>query len=373
MSCSSVPSRGSLAGATIIGEASDVFVFVPIKHNRMLLSRILPQNKYLEKVLDRTDYIYASLRVKHKKPMFEDMKEIVVEKADESTENEENSEVLSADAPIDISTVGAIADMPISETLLDIPIADVTKIVENKTSGEDLSAPQPTVSSMNSNIDSSIEETEEEVFKLLSYDLCAVGRYPKSIAGFVFNKRNGWQKQKASSGYKYYKKIDGLDTKGMPAFSFFSIPASNLALFSYNEKNECKMENLLDYVDSPRSVRFGEEFELSIQQGDEAKDICIYVANPHFFLEHLLDLDIDLPIDNLKVYLKRNNERAKEFYNYKIVLQMKNITAGFATRLFISKLLKTQVRIEDNNIIVEKARVSLERLVQIINKVLNRE
>ena len=80
-----------------------------------------------------------------------------------------------------------------------------------------------------------------------------------------------------------------------------------------------------------------------------------------------------MPIDNLKVYLTRNTEKAKEFYNYKIILQMRNITAGFATRLLLSKLLKTQVRIEDNNIIVEKARVSVDRLVQIINKLLNRE
>jgi len=295
VSCSSIPSRGSLAGATVVGEASDVFVFVPVKHNRTLLSRILPQNNYVEKALDRTEYIYLSLKVKNKE------------------------------------------------------------------------------SSGYSFDDSSNDDSEEDIFNSLSYDVCAIGRYPKSIAGLVFNKNNGWQRQKTSSGYKYYKKLNHLNAKGLPSFSFFSIPSSNLALLSYNEHNEYKMENLIDRVDSPYPVRFGEEFEIAIQQGGAAQDVCIYVANPHFFLSNLLALEIDLPIDNLKVYLKRNTEKTKEFYHYKIVLQMRNITASFATRLLLSKILKTQVRVEDNNIIVEKARVSLDKLVQIINKVLNRE
>ena len=133
------------------------------------------------------------------------------------------------------------------------------------------------------------------------------------------------------------------------------------------------MENLLDRVNSPSPVHFGEEFEFKMQQGEEAKDICIYVANPQFFLANLLALDIDLPIDNLRVYLKRNAEKTKEYYNYKIILQMQNETASFATRLLLSKLLKTQVRIENDSIIIEKAKLGLDRLVKIINRVLNRE
>lgn len=315
VSCASVHPRGTLAGATVVGKESDVFVFVPIGHNRTLLSRVLPQSKYIEKVLDRTNYLYASIKVKNKKPLL----------FDDVQETEEGVNTSSFDSSDATST------------------------------------------------DSSMGGEGQDIFSLLSYDVCAVGKYPKSIAGFIFNKSNGWQKQKSISGYKYYKKVDRVDARGVPVFSFCAIPDSNLALFSYNEANECKMENLLERVDSPHPVRFGEEFELSIQQGENAKDICVYVANPQFFLASLLALDIDLPIDNLKVYLTRNTEKAKEFYNYKIILQMRNITAGFATRLLLSKLLKTQVRIEDNNIIVEKARVSVDRLVQIINKLLNRE
>lgn len=392
ISCSSIPSSGALAGATIIGEGADVFVFVPIQHNRTLLSRILPKNNYLEKALDRTDYVYASLKVKNKKPvMFENMESLKENSAESVLEKNEGDEFSSNEgrvgseganeAPtgrefngkgfIPTTIINDITDGRmdvVTESHIkeenDEPIADL---------GEKLSNNSSVVLPNNLYINSSIEDEEQDIFKLLSYDVCAVGRYPKNIAGLIFNKRRGWQKQRATSGYKYYKKMDMQDAKGAPAFSFFSIPSSSLVLFSYNEKNEYKMENLLDRVDSPRPVRFGKEFELSIQQGEDAKDICIYVANPHFFLENLLAIDVDLPIDNLKVYLRRNTEKAKEFYNYKIILQMRNITAGFATRLLLSKLLKTQVRIEDNDIIVEKARVSLDRLVQIINKVLNRE
>ncbi len=355
-SCSTIPSRDSLAGASIIGEASDLFVFVPIKHNRVLLSRILPQNRYLEKALDRTEYIYASVKVKNKKMTDVQVEasrhtsKDVSEKEAEDETSIEGSEAVAIEAPSD-------AHITEEKKRAMLPVTSSSDVAVN--------------SSIVSGSDSS---ESEDIFKLLSYDICAIGRYPKSIAGLVFKKRNGWQKQKAtSSGYKYYKKIDAFDAKGVPSFSFFSIPASNLALFSYNEKNEAKMENLLDRVNSPSPVHFGEEFEFKMQQGEEAKDICIYVANPQFFLANLLALDIDLPIDNLRVYLKRNAEKTKEYYNYKIILQMQNETASFATRLLLSKLLKTQVRIEDDSIIIEKAKLGLDRLVKIINRVLNRE
>jgi len=306
-SCASLPVRDSLTGVSIVGQASDVFVFVPIKHNRLLLSRILPKAKYVQKALDRTEYIYMSVKVKH-------------QGLDELEDG--------GGEPGDISEIAD--DERLSNT--------------------------------------------EDIFKLLSYDVCALGRYPKSIAALVFKKRDGWQKQKAaSSGYKYYKRLDAVDARGVPSFSFCSIPESNLALFSYNERNESKMEKLLQSVSSPRKVSFGDEFAQAIKQAKTSHEICIYVANPHFFLSNLLALELDLPIENLRIYLRRNAEKAKEFYNYKLILQMRNETAGFATRLLLSKLLKTQARIEGENIIVEKSKLGLDRLVDIINKVLNRQ
>ena len=48
---------------------------------------------------------------------------------------------------------------------------------------------------------------------------------------------------------------------------------------------------------------------------------------------------------------------------------MENLQASFATRLLLSKLLKSQVNIKENEIIVENAKVFTDRLVEIIKQV----
>lgn len=142
---------------------------------------------------------------------------------------------------------------------------------------------------------------------------------------------------------------------------------------SYNTDNEDKMEKLLERMDNPRPVYFDEDFEMAIQQGNPSNDICIFVQNSHFFLSKLLGINLDLPIESLKVYLGRDTSRSKEIYTYNIIIEANNLTAGFATRLLLSKLLKTQVRINGNKIVVEKAKVTSEKLVELIRKVIPKQ
>ena len=296
VSCATFSQRLTLAGDAIIGKGSDVFVFVPVGYHKNLFSKLFPSQKYIDKAIDRTNYLYISLKMKDDKETF--------------AEKKSDDEMLS------------------------------------------------------------IDDEGDALLDKINFNLCAVGRYPKSIAGLVFSKKNGWKKEKSENGYKYYIKEEG-GAYYAPRFSHFSIPTGELALFSYNSENKYDMENILERVEKPYPINLGVDFELKIQQKKANEDICIFVSNPHLFLSRLVGLDLDFPIETLKVYLKRNGESAKEFYNYSIVLDMKSITAGFATRLLLSKLLKTQVRIEENQIIVEKAKITTERLVQIIQKAID--
>ena len=332
-SCASTPPRGSFAGATIIGEDSDVFIFIPVQHNKELLSKILPEHKYVKKALDKTNFLYLSLMLKdlnQKKANGE----IIKSEAIETLENELGSKTLS------LSTKEE--DEVIKKELKE----ELNEVV---------------------NMPNAIEEsTEQNLFDLVSYDLCAIGSYPHKLIQFFLTKKNGWTRKKADEGYTYYQK----ENEEKKSLSFFSIPTKELALFSYNTDNEDKMEEVLERVDKPRPVYFDEDFEMAIQQGNPSNDICIYVSNSHFFLSKLLGINLDLPIESLKVYLTKDVSRTKEIYTYTIILKAKNLTAGFATRLLLSKLLKTQVRVQGNKIIVEKAKVTSEKLVELIQKVI---
>lgn len=318
LSCASLPPRGSFAGATIIGGDSDVFIFVPVQHNKELLTKILPSHKYVKKALDKTDFLYLSLTLKDLK-----QSEILNESIEKETE-----------------------DVPADKT--------ISKIEENIEDGAIIS-------------DEAIEENaEKNIFDSVSYDLCAVGNYPTKLTQFFLTKKNGWIRKKGSEGYTYYQK----ENVEEESFSFFSIPTKELALFSYNAEDEDRMEEVLTRVDKPKPVYFDEDFEMAIQQGNPSNDICIFVANSHFFLSKLLGIELDLPIESLKVYLTKDTSRSKEIYTYSITIEAKNLVAGFATRLLLSKLLKTQVRVNGNKIVVEKAKITSERLVELIQKVI---
>lgn len=312
LSCRTPP-RGSFAGATIIGGDSDIFLFVPIQDNKELLTKILPEHKYVKKALDKTNFLYLSLTVKNRDVFNKEVVEERIEK--EAIVEEENVEEVTTEIPNDES------------------------VIEN--------------------------DEEENIFNMLSYDLCAIGSYPTKLLQFFLTKKNGWTRKKLDGGYTYYQK----ENEVAKSFSFFSIPTKELALFSHNTDDEDKMEEVLERVDKPRPVYFDEEFEMAIQQGNPSNDICIFVSNAHFFLSKLLGIDLDLPIETLKVYLSKDVSRTKEIYTYSIILEVKNLTAGFATRLLLSKLLKTQVKVDGNKIVVEKAKVTTEKLVDIIRKV----
>lgn len=327
-SCTSIPPRGSFAGATIIGENSDVFIFVPVQHNKELLTKILPEHKYVKKALDKTNFLYLSLALKERKQS---------EKQAEIIENE----------TIETSEEDTILE---PEEITQESEEKVIQKIENEIP-EDIQV---------------IEEEEKNLFDLVSYDICAVGTYPTKLTQFFLTKKNGWIRKKGDDNHTYYKKED----EKAKSFSFFSIPTKDLVLFSYNTDNEGKMEEVLKRVNKPRPVYFDEDFEIAIQQGNPSNDICIFVSNSHFFLSKLLGINIDLPIESLKVYLTKDTSRNKEIYTYSIILEVKNLTASFATRLLLSKLLKTQVRVNGNKIIVEKAKVTSEKLVELIQKVI---
>ncbi len=296
-SCSTLSKKKVLAGEGVVAPSSDIFIFVPTKHYKKLFSRLFPGSPYAEKILNRTEYLYLSLKLK----------------------DEASSEGLEEGGQLDATESSAYP---------------------------------------------ALDEGDDASFENMKMNICAIGRYPKSMAGLVFNKKNGWQKEKSESGYSYYIRGDE------SAFSFFSIPKKELAIFSHNSDDRGEMETLLGRLESPGFIEFGEEFGSKIKSGSQNEEICVFVSNPHLFLSKLVGLQLDLPIESLKLYLKRNTESAKDVYNYSIILDMKNITAGFATRLLLSKLLKTQVRIEENRIIVEKAKIAGDRLLQIVKKVL---
>jgi len=327
LSCASIPPRGSFAGATIIGGNSDVFIFVPVQHNKDLLTKILPNHKYVKKALDKTNFLYLSLSLRDLKQEG-NLNEITQEGGGTLEEK------LSAE------TEGAI------EKKQEIGILEIQEAGPTEVTIE--------------------ENTEKNLFDSVSYDLCAVGTYPTKIAQFFFTKKSGWARKKGNEGYTYYQKEDDK----AKSFSFFSIPTKDLALFSYNTDDEYRMEEVLERVDKPEPVYFDEDFEMAIQQGNNSNDICIFVSNSHFFLSKLLGINLDLPIESLKVYLAKDTSRSKEIYTYSIIIEVKNLTAGFATRLLLSKLLKTQVRVNGNKIVVEKAKVTSEKLVDIIQKVI---
>lgn len=327
LSCAGIPPRGSFAGATVIGGNSDVFIFVPVQHNKDLLAKILPNHKYVKKALDKTNFLYLSLTLK-------DLKS----KGNLNESIEEEGETL--EEKLVFETEGAIEE---------------NHEIGNPEIQED-SLTERTIE----------EDTEKNLFDLVSYDLCAVGTYPTNVARFFFTKKNGWTRKKGDEGYTYYQK-EGDKVK---SFSFFSIPTKDLALFSYNTDNEYRMEEVLERVDRPQPVYFDEDFEMAIQQENDSNDICIFVSNSHFFLSRLLGINLDLPIESLKVYLTKDTSRNKEIYTYSIIIEVENLTAGFATRLLLSKLLKTQVRVSGNKIVVEKAKVTSERLVDIVRKVI---
>ena len=331
-SCASLPPRGSFAGATIIGEEADVFIFVPVQHNKELLTKILPTHKYVKKAIDKTDFLYLSLALKDLTQ--KEISPLLLEEKESETLEEEES--------------FSYAEKNIKDTHENGVLSNVQS-EENETL---------------------IEENEKKnLFDLVSYDICAIGNYPTKLTSFFLTKKNGWIRKKIDESYTYYQKKDN-ETK---SFSFFSIPIKEVALLSYNTDNEDKMEKLLERMDNPRPVYFDEDFEMAIQQGNPSNDICIFVQNSHFFLSKLLGINLDLPIESLKVYLGRDTSRSKEIYTYNIIIEANNLTAGFATRLLLSKLLKTQVRINGNKIVVEKAKVTSEKLVELIRKVIPKQ
>ncbi|MGP1438339.1 MAG: hypothetical protein ACTTKH_04630 [Treponema sp.] len=328
-SCSTIPPRGSFAGATIIGEDSDVFIFVPVQHNKSLLEKILPEHKYIKKALYKTNFLYLSLKLPNN------------ENANKNIENDEETEEDS--------------------------LQEGTLIQEDISLQEEVSLEEVlTIEGATDETISNAPIEEKNIFDLVSYDLCAVGAYPSKLIQFFLTKKNGWNRKKGNEGYTYYQKEDPEKS----SFSFLSVPTKDLALFSYNSNDKDKMKKVLERVDKPRPVYFDEDFEMAIQQGNPSNDICIFVSNSHFFLSKLIGINLDLPIENLKVYITKDTSRTKEVYTYSIILKAKNLTAGFATRLLLSKLLKTQVRIDGNTIVVDKAKVSSERLVSLIQKVL---
>ena len=325
LSCRSIPPRGSFAGATIIGEDSDVFLFIPVQYNKSLLTKILSNNKYVKKAIDKTDFLYLSLALKDLKQVENDTDSIQETYIEDEIESE---------------TEGMLQDTE-----------------KMKKSKEKVASEKP---------ENLKENAEKNPFDMVSYDVCAVGSYPTKLTRFFLTKKNGWTRKKGEEGYIYYQQ----ENTQAKSFSFFSIPTSDLALFSYNTTNEDKMKKILERVDKPRPVYFDEEFEMAIQQGNPSNDICIFVSNSHFFLSKLLGINLNLPIESLKVYLTKDSSRTKEIYTYSIILEAKNLTAGFATRLLLSKLLKTQVKVNGNKIIVEKAKVTSEKLVELIQKVI---
>lgn len=326
-SCASILPHGVLQGSDVVGSSSDIFLFLPIDANRNLIKKLLPEHKYIDKLLNKTSFVYLSVKIKNKNSVIDGSINSLLEE------------------------VGKNDEMSKEENLFTYESTKNERIESGDTS--------------------LMEEDSDDknILDFLSYDICAIGKYPTSVAPFIFTKNNGWQKKRGGSGYVYYQKDGKIDSFGRPSFMFSSIPTRNMILFSYNATNEYNMENLLDRIKRPKRVYFDRDFELSIQQNDPSSDIAIFVSNPPFFLSKLIGLDLDIPIDTLKVYLNKDTERIKEFYNYKIILQMKNINADFATRLLLSKLLKTKVKIEDDSIIVEKSRLSSERLLEIIKKV----
>lgn len=370
-----------MAPSTIIGKSSDVFLFVPVKKNMGLLTSLFNEDKYMTKALDKTDYLYVSLKLKNKfkkgaeeREQLESSTEGEEEKIEDAQENVfEESQVNTLQNEIEsTSTEGVFNEKNINETnstyepikeytLQEVEIKDIDEKGDNVFEEEEKGNLY-----INTQISDEIDEGGD-VFDDINYEICAIGKYPKSVAGFIFSKKNGWKKEKSSGGYIYFQKNSSAE--GGDLHSFFSIPTKNIALFSHNSSDECRMENLIDRLNSPRPSPFGIDFELAMQQGDDSSNICIFVANPHFFLSKLIGIDLDLPIENLKVYLNRNTERAKEFYNYTVILEVQNVSAGFATRLLLSKLLKSQVRIEENKIIVEKAKITKDRLLEIIKRV----
>ena len=332
-SCTSTPPRGVLQGSDVVGSYSDIFLFLPIDSNRELIKKLLPEHKYVDKLLDRTSCVYLSVKIKNKNSLIDGSINSLLDEIEESQDEKMSEE-------------------------------DEWNFYEGR---EYEVGENEKVESLESSY--IMEEDDANVLELLSYDICAIGRYPTSVAPFIFTKKNGWQKKRSSNGYVYYQKDGKIDSFGRPSFISSSIPTRNMILFSYNATNEYNMENLLDRVKKPKRVYFDREFELSIQQNDPTNDVAIFVSNPPFFLSKLIGFDLDLPISTLKVYLNKDKERIKEFYNYKIILQMENAYADFATRLLLSKLLKTKVKVEEDSIIVEKSRLSSERLLEIIKKV----
>jgi|GEM_PF-1050090 len=351
-SCTSVPPRGVLQGSNVVGSSSDVFLFLPIGANRELIKKLLPEHKYVDKLLDRTSFVYLSLKIKNKDSIVDGSANALLEEIEESED----------DVIIEEDEWDEENEKEESEEIEENEMREENEVREKNNEKEKIeSIEEPPIME---------EEDNKNILELLSYDICAIGRYPTSVAPFIFTKKNGWQKKRSSNGYIYYQKDGKKDSFGRPSFIFSSIPTSDIILFSYNATNECNMENLLDRVEKPKRVYFDRDFELSIQQNDPTSDVAIFVSNPPFFLSKLIGLDLDLPIETLKVYLNKDVKKIKEFYNYKIILQMKNENADFATRLLLSKLLKTKVKIENDSIIVEKSRLSSERLLEIIKKVI---
>lgn len=320
ISCTSFPPRGSFAAANVIAEGSDVFLFIPLKENRNLLEKILPSHKYVKKALDRTNYIYVSLFLNKRLQLKEKM------------------------------------EIETDERNKDSFLEEIEQSEEGKDSG-----------GLSSEMDSLIEETYEK--DKLSYDICAIGNYPKSIAGFVLKKKDGWERKIIDSGYIYYERKDDILESSSPSFSFFSIPTKDIALFSYNTTKNNKINELLEKVDMPRPHTFDIDFEMEIQQGNPSGAICVFISNPYFFLYRILGINLDLPIENVKIYLIKDSSKTKEIYNCKVILKVENLQASFATRLLLSKLLKSQVNIKENEIIVENAKVFTDRLVEIIKQV----
>lgn len=155
LSCRSIPPRGSFAGATVIGEDSDVFLFIPVQYNKSLLTKILSNNKYVKKAIDKTDFLYLSLALKDLKQVENDTDSIQETYIEDEIESE---------------TEGMLQDTE-----------------KMKKSKEKVASEKP------ENIK---ENAEKNPFDMVSYDVCAVGSYPTKLTRFFLTKKNGWTRKK---------------------------------------------------------------------------------------------------------------------------------------------------------------------------------
>lgn len=186
--------------------------------------------------------------------------------------------------------------------------------------------------------------------------ICAAGNYPHLLSGSFFRKTDGWNHEKTSGGIKYYSSRY-LDT---------SLPKKNIAIMLFGTPPRRSMEETVQLLENPESVSLPPSFENLLKTGAASGKIGLFVRNADFFLYKILGIKLGFPIDKIEMYLTKDTTSRKEVYNYNLDIEVNNANMGFAARLLLSKILKAEVKIDGNKIIVENGKVSAAKLGSIV-------